>query len=490
MTDSFTARLRARFDHWLRTAPPTRLIVSSFLLVVALGTLLLLLPFSTKAPLKPLDALFTAVSATCVTGLVAVDTYSTFTGFGQAVVLAMIQIGGLGLVTFASFFTLSFTRRQDYRTLQLAGESVSSSGLAEAQGLLSMVVRLAAGFELAGALLMLPVFVPQYGPEGIWIAFFLAISAFCNAGFDILGRTVPYASLTGYVHNWYVQAVLMFLIIAGGLGFIVWVDLMEWPKERYSAKSFEEAAKNGTTCIVEKSEVMEHSGWRIAMWISAGLLLFSAVLTLGGALCFALLEWRNPATLGALSGPDAAMASLFQSVSARTAGLNTVDLASLFSLTKLLMCILMFIGAAPGGTGGGIKVTTVSVLLVTVLCVARGQEDAVMFGHRIGKKTVYRALTILLGGLGAVAVAAVAMFYNTSSAVSEIDSMFEAFSAFATVGLSVGVTATMQATAKLVTILTMFVGRVGPVALAISLAGSTPPSAARAVLPEGHVNVG
>ena len=199
MTDSFTARLRARFDHWLRTAPPTRLIVSSFLLVVALGTLLLLLPFSTKAPLKPLDALFTAVSATCVTGLVAVDTYSTFTGFGQAVVLAMIQIGGLGLVTFASFFTLSFTRRQDYRTLQLAGESVSSSGLAEAQGLLSMVVRLAAGFELAGALLMLPVFVPQYGPEGIWIAFFLAISAFCNAGFDILGRTVPYASLTGYV---------------------------------------------------------------------------------------------------------------------------------------------------------------------------------------------------------------------------------------------------------------------------------------------------
>ena len=419
MTDSFTARLRARFDHWLRTAPPTRLIVSSFLLVVALGTLLLLLPFSTKAPLKPLDALFTAVSATCVTGLVAVDTYSTFTGFGQAVVLAMIQIGGLGLVTFASFFTLSFTRRQDYRTLQLAGESVSSSGLAEAQGLLSMVVRLAAGFELAGALLMLPVFVPQYGPEGIWIAFFLAISAFCNAGFDILGRAVPYASLTGYVHNWYVQAVLMFLIIAGGLGFIVWVDLMEWPKRRR---------------LRLQSKVV---------------LLFSAVLTLGGALCFALLEWRNPATLGALSGPDAVMASLFQSVSARTAGLNTVDLASLFSLTKLLMCILMFIGAAPGGTGGGIKVTTVSVLLVTVLCVARGQEDAVMFGHRIGKKTVYRALTILLGGLGAVAVAAVAMFYNTSSAVSEIDSMFEAFSAFATVGLSVGVTATMQATAKL-----------------------------------------
>lgn len=444
MTDSFTARLRARFDHWLRTAPPTRLIVSSFLLVVALGTLLLLLPFSTKAPLKPLDALFTAVSATCVTGLVAVDTYSTFTGFGQAVVLAMIQIGGLGLVTFASFFTLSFTRRQDYRTLQLAGESVSSSGLAEAQGLLSMVVRLAAGFELAGALLMLPVFVPQYGPEGIWIAFFLAISAFCNAGFDILGRTVPYASLTGYVHNWYVQAVLMFLIIAGGLGFIVWVDLMEWPKRRR---------------LRLQSKVV---------------LLFSAVLTLGGALCFALLEWRNPATLGALSGPDAAMASLFQSVSARTAGLNTVDLASLFSLTKLLMCILMFIGAAPGGTGGGIKVTTVSVLLVTVLCVARGQEDAVMFGHRIGKKTVYRALTILLGGLGAVAVATVAMFYNTSSAVSEMDSMFEAFSAFATVGLSVGVTATMQATAKLVTILTMFVGRVGPVALAISLGGQHP----------------
>ena len=170
--------------------------------------------------------MFTAVSATCVTGLVAVDTYSTFTGFGQAVVLAMIQIGGLGLVTFASFFTLSFTRRQDYRTLQLVGESVSSSGLAEARGLLSMVVRLAAGFELAGALLMLPVFVPQYGPEGIWIALFLAISAFCNAGFDILGtKSNLYPSLTGYADSPVINITVMLLIVIGGVGFLTWEDV-------------------------------------------------------------------------------------------------------------------------------------------------------------------------------------------------------------------------------------------------------------------------
>lgn len=443
-----------------RSRVPTQTIAISFALLILIGTALLLLPWSTRRGISVLDALFTATSAACVTGLVAVDTYTAFTGFGQAVVLGLIQIGGLGLVTLTSFLGLRMRRRMGFRSLQLASESISAPGAVEARRLLGTVIKVAFACEGAGALALCAAFVPEYGAEGVWIAVFLAVSAFCNAGFDILGRIAPYTSLTAYTGNWYVQGVLIALIVSGGLGFLVWQEL---------------AALRRTKRISLHTEVV---------------LVFTVLLLLGGAAGFAALEWSNPGTIGGMSAGDKLMASLFQSASARTAGFNTVDLAATNQLTRLFLCILMFIGAAPGGTGGGIKVTTFSVLAVTVLSVARGREDAVIFGRRIPKRTVYRAMAIALLSLAAVMVASVTMFFNTSAAVTEMDSLFESVSAFATVGVSIGVTATMNHAARIVTMITMFAGRVGPVSIAISLAAQDSGKQVWEVLPEGRITVG
>lgn len=450
----------ARAARARRSRVPTQTIAISFALLILIGTALLLLPWSTRRGISVLDALFTATSAACVTGLVAVDTYTAFTGFGQAVVLGLIQIGGLGLVTLTSFLGLTMRRRMGFRSLQLASESISAPGAVEARRLLGTVIKVAFACEGAGALALCAAFVPEYGAEGVWIAVFLAVSAFCNAGFDILGRIAPYTSLTAYTGNWYVQGVLIALIVSGGLGFLVWQEL---------------AALRRTKRISLHTEVV---------------LVFTVLLLLGGAAGFAALEWSNPGTIGGMSAGDKLMASLFQSASARTAGFNTVDLAATNQLTRLFLCILMFIGAAPGGTGGGIKVTTFSVLAVTVLSVARGREDAVIFGRRIPKRTVYRAMAIALLSLAAVMVASVTMFFNTSAAVTEMDSLFESVSAFATVGVSIGVTATMNHAARIVTMITMFAGRVGPVSIAISLAAQDSGKQVWEVLPEGRITVG
>lgn len=450
----------ARAARARRSRVPTQTIAISFALLILIGTALLLLPWSTRRGISVLDALFTATSAACVTGLVAVDTYTAFTGFGQAVVLGLIQIGGLGLVTLTSFLGLTMRRRMGFRSLQLASESISAPGAVEARRLLGTVIKVAFACEGVGALALCAAFVPEYGAEGVWIAVFLAVSAFCNAGFDILGRIAPYTSLTAYTGNWYVQGVLIALIISGGLGFLVWQEL---------------AALRRTKRISLHTEVV---------------LVFTVLLLVGGAAGFAALEWSNPGTIGGMSAGDKLMASLFQSASARTAGFNTVDLAATNQLTRLFLCILMFIGAAPGGTGGGIKVTTFSVLAVTVLSVARGREDAVIFGRRIPKRTVYRAMAIALLSLAAVMVASVTMFFNTSAAVTEMDSLFESVSAFATVGVSIGVTATMNHAARIVTMITMFAGRVGPVSLAISLAAGDSSKQVWEVLPEGRITVG
>lgn len=440
---------------------PTRVIVGSFLLVILVGTLLLLLPFSTRdGSIGIVDALFTATSATCVTGLVVFDTYEKFTGFGQLIILLLIQVGGLGLVTLTSFFTVGLRRRVGFKSMKLASESISTSNIIDARKLLMVVIKLAFIFEGLGALLLAFYFVPQFGLQGIWISIFLSISSFCNAGFDIVGFFGPFSSLTTYVGNWYVLSVIMFLIVSGGLGFLVWYDLFNWFKTK-------------TLCLHSKV-----------------VLLFTGVLLLLGALGLLALEWNNPQTMGELPADERVLAALFQSVSARTAGYATIDLASMTLMSKYLMIFLMFVGAAPGGTGGGVKVTTIGVLAVTVFSVARGQEDPVIFGRKIDKKTVYRSITIILLSLTAVIVSTITIFFNTDARINEIDSMFEAVSAFATVGLSLGATTIMNPIAKIITIVTMFIGRVGPVSLVISLARQAKEASRREVLPEAKINVG
>ena len=453
-------RTRRPNKGWLAGSSATQTICISFLLVIAVGTLLLTLPISSRTGrLGVIDAMFTATSATCVTGLVVRDTWSQFSLFGQVIILMLIQVGGLGLVTLTSFFVLAARRRMGFRDLRLLGESVSADGLSKATEVLKIVIKLAAAFEAVGIVLLLFAFVPQFGAEGVWVSVFTAISAFCNAGFDLFGRFGAYSSLVPYVNNYYVQAVIMFMIMAGGLGFMVWVELAEYRKKR-----------------------------RLSLHAKV-VLQFSVIFWVGGAVLLALLEWSNPRTMGGLSVPGKIMAALFQSVSTRTAGMNTIDLAACSPISKLLMSVLQFIGAAPGSTGGGVKVTTFAVLILTIRSVAQGRDDCVIGGHHIESKTVYRALTIIVIGAVAAFGSAVVVYYNTAETVSVIDCIFESCSAFGTVGLSVGVTGQLNTGAKLLYMACMFMGRVGPVSLAISLTAK-PDDNKRKVLPVGHINVG
>ena len=453
-------RTRRPNKGWLAGSSATQTICGSFLLVIAVGTLLLTLPISSRTGrLGVIDAMFTATSATCVTGLVVRDTWSQFSLFGQVIILMLIQVGGLGLVTLTSFFALAARRRMGFRDLRLLGESVSADGLSKATEVLKIVIKLAAAFEAVGIVLLLFAFVPQFGAEGVWVSVFTAISAFCNAGFDLFGRFGAYSSLVPYVNNYYVQAVIMFMIMAGGLGFMVWVELAEYRKKR-----------------------------RLSLHAKV-VLQFSVIFWVGGAVLLALLEWSNPRTMGGLSVPGKIMAALFQSVSTRTAGMNTIDLAACSPISKLLMSVLQFIGAAPGSTGGGVKVTTFAVLILTIRSVAQGRDDCVIGGHHIESKTVYRALTIIVLGAVAAFGSAVVVYYNTAETVSVIDCIFESCSAFGTVGLSVGVTGQLNTGAKLLYMACMFMGRVGPVSLAISLTAK-PDDNKRKVLPVGHINVG
>ena len=453
-------RTRRPNKGWLAGSSATQTICSSFLLVIAVGTLLLTLPISSRTGrLGVIDAMFTATSATCVTGLVVRDTWSQFSLFGQVVILMLIQVGGLGLVTLTSFFALAARRRMGFRDLRLLGESVSADGLSKATEVLKIVNKLAAAFEAVGIVLLLFAFVPQFGAEGVWVSVFTAISAFCNAGFDLFGRFGAYSSLVPYVNNYYVQAVIMFMIMAGGLGFMVWVELAEYRKKR-----------------------------RLSLHAKV-VLQFSVIFWVGGAVLLALLEWSNPRTMGGLSVPGKIMAALFQSVSTRTAGMNTIDLAACSPISKLLMSVLQFIGAAPGSTGGGVKVTTFAVLILTIRSVAQGRDDCVIHDHHIESKTIYRALTIIVIGAVAAFGSAVVVYYNTAETVSVIDCIFESCSAFGTVGLSVGVTGQLNTGAKLLYMACMFMGRVGPVSLAISLTAK-PDDNKRKVLPVGHINVG
>lgn len=443
---------------------PTRVIVSSFALLILIGTVLLMLPISSKSGQFTglVDAMFTATSATCVTGLIVFDTYQYWNLFGQVVILALIQLGGLGLVTLTTFFNIAIGKKLGFKRLQLAQESVNSANVVDARRLIKTIMALTFAFELAGALFLCATFVPEFGAaRGIYISVFLAISAYCNAGFDVLGHETPFASLTEYASDPMVLLPIAFLIICGGLGFLVWQNLFSYRK---------------TKRLLLHTKIV---------------LVITAVLIIAGMLLFLLLEWNNKQTLGEMNVGDKMLNSFFQSVTARTAGYNSVDIAGCKGITKLLMIILMFIGAAPGSTGGGIKVTTFVVLLMTIFCVTRGDEETSLRGRRISKAVVYKALAVTGIAGAAVALSACIIYFTADNEgiISGIDALFESVSAFATVGLTTGVTGVANALGHVALILTMFLGRVGPVSLALSLAMRTSKNKHQ-VMPEGKILVG
>lgn len=441
---------------------PVRLIAFSFIVIIAVGTLLLTLPISSRTGQFTgfWDCLFTATSATCVTGLVVVDTYTHWSLFGQIVVLALIQLGGLSLVTFTTFITLSLRRRLGLKQLQISREYIGLDGFMNIPHLFRLIMGITVLCELIGALLLSFRFVPLYNIKGIWISIFLSISAYCNAGFDILGREGAFVSMTNYVNDAYVNLIIIALIVLGGLGFLVFNDIITYKKSK---------------------RLMMHT--KIVLWVTAILIIFGTAL-------FMISEYSNPDTIANMSFGNKLIASLFQSVTTRTAGFNTVDLGACNDFTKILMCFLMFIGASSGSTGGGIKTTTFAVLIITVISICRGREDAVIMHRKIDKSVVYKAFVITMLSLLVVVITfSVIYVWGVSHDINTFDALFEAVSAFSTSGLTCGITTSLGLVPKIFLIATMFIGRVGPVSAAFMLTKSAGNNSNQ-VLPECKIMVG
>lgn len=451
----------------LKTVAPVRLIVSSFLLIVVLGTLLLMLPISSKngCPTPVIDALFTSTSATCVTGLVVYDTWTHWSWFGQIVILALIQIGGLGLVTFATGINVLFRRKMGLRDLQIATQNTGSTAL-DVYRLIRIILFFTFTCELIGAGLLAVRFIPQFGSDGIWISLFLSISAYCNAGFDILGFQMENGSLIPYAGDPFVCLVIALLIIIGGIGFIV-------IKEIYFAR---------ISPLLHRKKPM-HLTLHSSIVLS-----ISALLLVAGTVLFLVCEYDH--TLKDMNFGEKLNTAFFQSASSRTAGYASVDIGAERDITKLITCIFMFVGAAPTSTGGGVKITTFVVLVATVGSVVRGYGDTVLLKRRIDKNTVYRSLAIFtFSFLLVIITTSVILSSNPHMPISATDALFEAASAFGTVGLSTGITPFLSVASKCVVALTMFVGRVGPVSLMVALTMRST-HRGETVLPEGKIVVG
>lgn len=444
---------------------PIKLIVLSFIFVILVGTFLLMLPIASKSRnyTSFIDALFTSTSATCVTGLIVFDTYTYWSNFGQIIILLLIQIGGLGLLTLTTFFTSFFSKKLGFKTLQLAQESISLNSIGDISNIIKKVVVFSISFELIGAIFLSFVFIPEYGFHGIYVAIFLAISSFCNAGFDILGFKGQFSSLSSYYDNPIVLFTLSILIIIGGLGFIVWNDIYNYKKNR---------------------KLLLHTK---VVFISTVCLIFL------GTIIFYITEFNNSKTIGDFNIFNKFLNSFFHSVSTRTAGFNTINMNDLTSITKLFSIIFMFIGAAPGSTGGGIKVTTFYVLFMTVLSVIKADNQTVVLGRRVNKHTVYRAISTFSTALVIISVVFFILYYTNEASiiVTPINYLFETVSAFATVGLSSGVTGLLESHNKFLLIVTMFIGRVGCLSIFIAIFKKTKSNKnVHKINPEGMIIVG
>ncbi len=420
------------------TFTPLQFLSAGFILIILIGGMLLAHPAASRdgQSIPFVDAVFTSASATCVTGLVIYDTYTQFTAFGQAVILCLIQIGGLGFVTIGIFFSMAIGKRIGLRERSIMKESISALKLG---GIVRLVRRAVFGtliIELIGALILALRLVPRFGlASGLWSSLFHSVSAFCNAGFDLMGKLKPLSSLGEFSGDIVINFVIAALIIVGGIGFIVWDDIIDnkWHIRR---------------CRLQTKIVLSVT----AMLIAAG--------TVG----FYLLE-RNHAFAG-MGGGEKMLAALFQSVTPRTAGFCTVDMAKLSDGGSILTMILMVIGASPGSTGGGIKTTTFFVMVFSVIAFLRSRDDINVFKRRVEQHAVYRAFNSAALYLFA---AVIGTFVISLQGIGIEATLFEALSAVGTVGLSQGVTAGLNTLSKLAIIMLMYVGRLGSLSVLMAV---------------------
>ncbi|MDO7907041.1 TrkH family potassium uptake protein [Paenibacillus sp. JX-17] len=421
---------------WLKLSPP-RILVLGFAAIILLGGLLLMLPVSNTSGrhLPFIDALFTATSATCVTGLVVRDTGLDFTTFGQVVIMLLIQLGGLGFMTMATLVALVFKRRISLRDRLILQEAMNQNTMEGIVRLIRKVMIYSLTIEAVCAALFAArwAFDMPFG-RAVYFGIWHSISMFNNAGFDLFGE---YRSLTGYVYDPIVNFVAMFLIISGGIGFVVMSDLVEYRKNR---------------------KLSLHT--KVVLSMTAFLIVFGAVVIF-------IFEFTNPRTLGSLNWGGKLLGAFFQSVTPRTAGANTLDIGGLRQATQFFIIILMFIGASPGSTGGGIKTTTFTIMIGAVIAMIRGRDDIVMFRYRLAQERIFKALTISL--LALLLVIMVTMALTTTESASFLSILFETTSAFGTVGLSMGLTPHLTTIGKVLICITMFAGRLGPLTLAYAL---------------------
>lgn len=436
--------MEKRLPLFLRNIRPERVMALGFLLVILIGALLLTLPIASNdnRSVGFHNALFTATSAVCVTGLIVVDTADAYTVFGRVVIMLLIQIGGLGFMVFATLLMIALGRRISLRNRVLIRESMSANSLGGMVRLSKWFALLAIIIELIGACLLSIRFIPMLGVRrGIWYSIFHAVSAFCNAGFDMFGG---FRSLVGFQHDPLVLLTIAFLIIFGGMGFAVLTELMH---NRFRFHKLTLHTKL-VVCI-------------------------TGALLVAGTLLILALEWGNPATLGdpSLNFGDRLLNAFFQSATLRTAGFASVNQAALTDSGKLISVIWMFIGASPASTGGGVKTTTIGVVLLMVLSVMRGRDTVSCFGKQLAIGMVRRAITIVIVSLGIVLTCTMAISISEHGKGKDmLDLVFEATSAFGTVGLTSVNTPTLNTFSQSLLIPVMFFGRVGPLTLALALA--------------------
>lgn len=443
----------------IRHTSSVKIIPTVFLIIILVGTILLMLPIAQKGEggASFTDSLFTATSATCVTGLIRFDTYTHWTTFGQLVILSMIQIGGLGFMTIVMWIMSLTTYKIGLNSRFLLQNSISAP---QVGGMVRMTRFILWGTFLVeglGAILLSGVFVPRYGwGKGIYFSVFHAISAFCNAGFDLMGGEEPFSSLTLMGNNWYLNFIIMALIIVGGLGFMVWKDMLEC---KFHFKKFRLHTK-----IVVVTTIF--------------------LITFGAVVIF-LMEYGEEGTAGK-EIPEQILNALFQSVTVRTAGFNTIDLTQMTEASRFLMSILMLIGGSPGSTAGGIKTTTFAVLCISIISVFRRKKTEEAFGRRMEEGVMRTAACVFMIYL--FLAGGSAMVISKLEAVPMMTAFFETTSAMGTVGLTLGITPEVGIVSKLLLTVLMFVGRVGSITILMSFSSERKMVASK--LPLEKVQIG
>lgn len=441
----------------------SRTVCLGFLAVITVGTILLMMPFSTSNGTwnDPIVALFTATSAVCVTGLAVVDTGKDFSFWGQLFILMLFQIGGLGYMTTTTFLITLVGRKFNLRQKVAIQQALDRPGMQGSTQVIRSIIATTMIFEITGILLLLPVFVPDYGwNRGLWLAIFHSISAWNNAGFSLFSD-----SLMGYQSSLLVVFTISMLIIFGGIGYQVILEIYLWVRDRLLSK---------TTNLVFSLDFKVASSTTL-------ILLFL------GTIAFFAIERKNFDTLGTLDFYQEILAAWFQSVTTRTAGFNTIDIGKMTTAGLFITIAFMFIGASPGGTGGGIKTTTLRVLTSCTKSILQGKEEVLLYDRKVAISLILKAVGVLVGSVGMVLFSTI-LIALTDPTLDFIQILFEVVSAFATVGLSTGITGSVSVAAKIVLIVTMYVGRVGVLLLMAAVLGDPRPT--RVHYPEENLLVG